>query len=252
MNEPNNHTPTAQWQMAIEAYNRVLAENARYRIAAMSNIDRQRYAQAKNTASDSSDDILTHMSHWDGFHKLVMSGALVKNESCLFRRLLDGKAPLEYPPPRRFGKPWYELFDHPEAVFECCVSLIGESRRERDAGKKATLLCIDDGTWECFSASSSGSQLLVYQAQWQGLSPAAREPLVDEILEVFARLDASFKLRYGHWSFHFDLIEKQTIPSDELTNIIFDKSDFINESNVLGFAQSVKHFPFVWVLSRSS
>lgn len=91
-----------RWDAAIAAYHEVMRRNC-----------------ALKLGHDPSNEEL------DAFlFNIIESGAQPGHpKSSLFARLLEGKAPLAYPPPCYYSYPWYSLFDDPSPARELSVQL---------------------------------------------------------------------------------------------------------------------------------
>ena len=86
--------------------------------------------------------------------------------SALLRRLLAGKRPLQAPPPRSFGQPWYELIEHGAA--EDC-----ELRTLMDRPGATPRVAINQWPWEVVEQPAD-DRLLVRYGQGMPLFVAER------------------------------------------------------------------------------
>lgn len=238
----------ANWDAAVERYNAIINSNAQTRVSQMSEEDLHRYSERFNTASASREDVLAHMFRWGGFRELLMSGALASNESALFARLLSGREPLPYAPPRCFKKSWYDLFDLSDVRFECAVTLKGLSTRKRDAGHRIFVLTINDCPWEC-SAMSIGAQRMVdIDMQWQGASEQTRSDLWLELRSLMQQ-SISLNVGYGQWKDTFQLTLEQRDVELGLEAALATLTQPVTDS-VLGFTHRVDRFPMRWLLAK--
>jgi hypothetical protein len=245
-----NYSPVeiANWDGAVARYNQVINANAEIRVSHMGEEDLRRYSDRYNTASASREDVLGHMFRWGGFRDLIISGGLTNNESALFARLLSGKEPLPHSPPRYFKQPWYELFDRPDACFECAVKPKGMSTRKRDAGRNVFVFEVNDCPWECVSMSDSAQRLLAIDAQWARDSDAARSDLWLEARDLLQR-DVSLQLTFGRWETPFRLWLDSREDRSGLGTALSEYPQPSTDS-VFGFPFEAADFPARWLISR--
>lgn len=209
-----------QWNASVQRYNEIMGRNYEIRVETMSENDLIRYYHHNNIAQPSKECVLEHMRRWGGFRSLVINGGLFKEKSDLFERLLSGKDALDFPPPRKHGRPWYALFDEPGS-YECKPEEVrADKRAHRRAGQHDVIILIDGCPWEIARSSTAAGKLLALQQQWQDATAAsdlAAKSRVSKAGGVHAR---SFKgeiamvLRFGQWPYNFSLTPAKGSPRD--------------------------------------
>jgi len=245
---PYSADEIANWDGAVERYNSIINSNAEARVKLMSDDDLRRYSAMFNTASASPEDVLTHMFRWGGFRDLLISGGLDGRSSSLFTRLLQGKEPLPFAPPRYFGKSWYALFDQPNALFESTVTIKGRSTRKRDAGRSVWVLLINDCPWECCEMTLAARRLVEIDQQWLTATPQAKGDLWLELRSLYLQ-DIELYVNYGHWKGICTLSLESKIPHVNLGENLAQLPQPQTES-VFGFPHGVDGFPLRWILTR--
>ncbi len=147
------------WQ-CVEKYNSVMAQNAKDRVSYMSERDRQAFARVRNTKNDTPEVILDYLMRTGGFEHLVLQGGLCNRRSDLFDRLLDNKDPLPYPPPRTFGRPWYQLIENGRSE-NVEVDGFALSVRKRDLPDLKYVIHVNKSPWEVVSCTTDLHDMLV-------------------------------------------------------------------------------------------
>ncbi len=244
--KPLTPEEAAAWPKAILEYDRVMAENVRVRTTRMSESDRRNYYLKHNTKTDAMADILAHMTHWGGFRGFLMSGGVTSPLHGLFARLLSEKPALEYPPPRTYGDPWYDLFEV-EQPFICEVQFVGESQRDRDEGKRIFLLTLNECPWECVSSSPAGAKLIELAQLAQSQSEPNPQFIWGAMVPLLSQ-PISYVVRYGQWDCQFALnlisVEGRDLPAlATAEQAWFDKTVFMAP-------KTLPDFPFQWQLTR--
>lgn len=194
------------WPSAVLKYNLIMKENSTVRVHSMSAKDRGKFAAIHNVASDETEHILAFMVRWGGFRELVNSGIFSNYSSDLFDRLLDGGEPLQFPPPRCFGRPWYDVFDFPDLFFECRVKFGGQSRRHRDKGKDINLLLVNDCLWSCSNQAESGNSSELFELNSRWIAGGSRDDLWREACVLLSGEEVRISLSFGLWPNEFELI----------------------------------------------
>lgn len=237
-------TRAANWNTAVDQYTRTFNDNARRRVAAMANDDLSRYSAIHNTPTDSPDDILAHILRWGGFRQLLLSGAVEKNQSALFLRLLDGLEPLPHAPPRNLKQPWYDLFEKGEPL-PCNARIRGISPRKRDIGKAIYVVEVNECPWECVDASADAVLLMTFNQLYLG-GPVPQEQLASVVKAMSGTVVLS--LKFGQWPNPFKLSLEKVGPIDSLAEALRNLNTGLHTPFEL--PGSGPDFPLRWTISR--
>ena len=87
-------------------------------------------------------------------------GQLIEDirHSALLRRMLSGREPLEVPPPRSYGQPWYSLVDEGEA--SGC-----ELKPLMDRAGATPHVSINESAWRIVDRGADGAYIVQYARQ---------------------------------------------------------------------------------------
>ena len=237
------------WNRAADRFNEGIMESAQKRFSAMTDQDILRFKHLNKMEGSTDQSILQKLidtGSFRGIPRKTTSGDGVLDEIAsekskdLFK---NGQ------PARSFGKPWvelfYECFDGEE--IECFVSVFGLGRREKDLVDKVWLLEINDGLWECNSASKNGLSLIAMDQKWTSGSKDDRMDLWPEICDLMEG-EILFNLRYGQWDDTFGLrlrLQKGLDVKTALSELRVPTSPSVFKMN-----RHEDRFPFSWVICR--
>ena len=210
------------YEAAIATYDKVMSENYAQRVDLMPSEDLKHYFQIHNLPSPEKQSVLSHMSRWGGFQSLVLKeGLKVFERSALLQRIISGKPPLAFAPPRKQGIPWYELFDEP-GLFPCEVNGVFKNRRTHRHTWKELIMKIEDCPWEVVEANPKAGSLLDAQVRFQypESSTTPGDP-VFEATQIARATDglssvtvprAEICIRHGKWPHPFTLVSTGVTP----------------------------------------
>lgn len=125
--------------------------------------------------------------------------------SALFARLLDGRAPLSFPPPTSFSYPWYALIEEPGPHVLSSVSgaskwTVESQRRGHEPGGFQQIK-LDQCIWSIVSVNEAAKELLeidlCFASHAMDVEPALA-PFWENIKSAYAK-QPEFVVRYGQW-----------------------------------------------------
>ena len=207
----------------IEAYNQTMYSNYAKRVELMPPQDVEHYFRLHNLPSASKEAVLEHMSRWGGFNALAMQkGLKLFDQSALMQRLISGRKPLPFPPPRRQGIPWYELVDSP-GTHRCTVNGVIRNRRLHRRTWNELVLLIEDCPWEIVDANPKAGALLDAQLRFQFPEGSLEETspiyqatqIARDIINKTAAgsvARAEISVHYGQWAQNLTLFSTGPTP----------------------------------------
>jgi hypothetical protein len=188
----------ANWDFAITEYKRIQEANVAYRVAHLSDEEREFFRQQYGKTTDK--EIGEEMR---SFSRLI-SNSPGHPKSALFARLLSGKAALPHPPPTSFSYPWYDVIegDGPHVV--------SVSPRVLDVAGGRKQLSINQCGWSVLAANDAAHILLDLGVELDAVRANAGSdgyPSLDpeKMSRIFLRLKNAyaakpeFVVQHGQW-----------------------------------------------------
>jgi len=194
---------------AIETYDKIMQSNYAKRVELMPEQDLDHYFRLHNLPSPDKGTVLQHMNRWGGFNGLVLQeGLRFFQRSALMQRLIAGRKPLPFPPPRKQGVPWYELIDEP-GHHPCLATGVIRNRRLHRHTWKELILLVEDCPWEIVDANTRAGSLLDAQVRFQFPENSRDQPEAIYEATQIARaagnmaaiscVRAEVSIHYGQW-----------------------------------------------------
>ncbi|MBI1890852.1 MAG: hypothetical protein HYS18_09415 [Burkholderiales bacterium] len=110
-------------------------------------------------------------------------------QSALFARLLEGKAPLPYPPPTTYSYPWYDIIEKPGKYHVSVSGVHVEDGHES--------IELNQCTWPILRKSGGASDFLAFLRQAANRLSVSPDALA--LLEKALANQPEFIVTYGHW-----------------------------------------------------
>lgn len=126
--------------------------------------------------------------------------------SALMTRIMSGKKPLDFPPPKNGNFPWYELIDSSEPI-GVNLGVIGapyEVQKKFFELPKENKLCVNQNAWEIEWLNEDGEKFIDWLSRWskEVLSGDLSNRLVNEGLSIAENLVPEIILKdpsYGNF-----------------------------------------------------
>jgi hypothetical protein len=215
---------TMSYDDAIAKYDAIMAENYAHRVAMMDQSDLLNYYAIHNLPRADQASILKHMSKWGGFNALaIRDGLKVFERSALLQRILSGRKPLAFAPPRRQGIPWYALIDEP-GLHACSVDGVFRNRRVNRRTWNELIVVIEQCPWEILHANPKAGSLLDAQVrhQFPDIANPTSEKMspILEATQIARSADglsiqvtaAEISVRHGKWTQSIVLVSTAPTP----------------------------------------
>lgn len=113
-----------------------------------------------------------------------------RQKSALFWRLLCGKDPLPFPPPRRFGYPWYEVIEEngPHLVIEARFPAHKNWKEKNSDDKLKGFIFLEQCRWEIISCNDVAENF-IDNLQNPALSYQEKSKIMSESPELLIQFD---------------------------------------------------------------
>ena len=152
-----------RWNAACDRYEEVFWMNARQAVAALDGEERQRLWS--RLVKDEASIVPSTAALEEALFAVTISVATGPSEkSGLFKRLLVGKEPLSFSPPRRREKAWYDLFERPGAHQ---VDVDGAHVRVEAGDVRDAHIMIYGDSWAVSGANGAGRDLLAAESAFR-------------------------------------------------------------------------------------
>lgn len=146
------------WKNAEIEYKRIIEENLERQYLALSLLERERFVatvrQSKPNLRNDKESILNEMRS-----RSNLRNYLHHHKSPLFKRLLEGKKGLAFPPPRSNSYPWYEVIEC-EGPFPVSVSNTFDLNNSGIISNTNYSILINQCQWEILSMNDGAQELL--------------------------------------------------------------------------------------------